>query len=95
MNLSLSMKRVQHNFIWQSASKKVIKFLDIEVNEPRYLVLKKHCILRLTANIDTLCQGNVCFLADLAETTDFSIAVNVAPHVDAVADTNLFIKKIF
>ena len=84
-----------HSAVWQSASKDAIKLLDREVNGPRKLDLKIHCILRLTFNVDTLCHGNVCILADLPDTTDSSILVYVAPLVDAIADSNLFLKKIF
>ena len=68
-----------HSSVWQSASKDAIKYLDSEAKEPPNLVVKKHCILRLTANIGSLCQGNVCILAELPQPTDASILVYIAP----------------
>ena len=78
---------------WQSASSEAVKILNTEYQEPKKLILKKHCILRLTQNTSKLAQGIVCILSEVPEADDVSILVSIAPHVDAVMNPKRYEKK--
>ena len=80
---------------WLPADQRTSEFLDNHCREPQKLILIENCLLRLTVNTGSLCQGQILILAELPLPGDKSIVVFVAPNLEAVSDANLFTKSSF
>ena len=81
---------------WLPADQRTSEFLDNHCREPQKLILTENCLLRLTVNTESLCQGQVLILAEMPLPGDKSIVVFVAPpNLEAVSEPNLFTQPTF
>ena len=75
---------------WIPADQHTSEYLDNHCREPQKVILTENCLLRLTVNTESLCQGQILILAEMPSSAEKSIVVYVAPNLEAVSDASLF-----